>query len=434
MKSYKVIVASCPEYNPETITSILSDALKTLSLQKPLSGNIVIKPNLVMAHPKVATESYTRSEVVEGIIRTILKQGNDINKIDIVEKSGLGTTTATAFRHAGYRKLAKKYKVKLRAMEERPLVRVVLNNGQIHKSIRVIRELAERDFLIFAPKLKTNVLSHAYSGALKLNIGSIDSRERMFHHNCDLHKKMIDVLEIANPDLIVTDGIRFAFGGNQMTQPGMDLGVLIISTNAVAHDMVCARLLNLDPYKIEHIREAIDRGYGPSSFDEIEIAGDLPIKTVQKKTVNLDYGFYPVNEFKCNFKIISGTPYCTGGCQGIFLDWLHMVKDRKLKSLARFPKLTAIVGKVEDRIEDKKIVLVGDCAQASPDIHAKRIIRIKGCPPTHKRIVWDMMVNLFLLAPLVRPSLIWDGFGLYPLKKVKGWLMNLKFKPLKKKI
>lgn len=45
-----------------------------------------------------------------------------------------------------------------------------------------------------------------------------------------------------------------------------------------------------------------------------------------------------------------------------------------------------------------------------------------------------MMVNLFLLAPLVRPSLIWDGFGLYPLKKVKGWLMNLKFKPLKKKI
>lgn len=35
-----------------------------------------------------------------------------------------------------------------------------------------------------------------------------------------------------------------------------------------------------------------------------------------------------------------------------------------------------------------------------------------------------MMVNLFLLAPLVRPSLIIDGFVVYPLKKIKGWLVN----------
>jgi hypothetical protein len=251
----------------------------------------------------------------------------------------------------------------------------------------------------------------------------------MYHHNMDLHKKMIDLLEIANPDLIVTDGIRFAFGGNQMTQHGMQLGALIISTNAVAHDMVCAKMLNLDPFKIEHIKEAMDRGYGPKSFSEIEILGDLPVESVQEKTKNLDYGFYPVDQFKCNFKIISGTPYCTGGCQGIFLDWLHMVKDRKPKTLRRFPQLTALVGKVTQRVEVKTVLLVGDCARASPNIHAKRIIRIKGCPPTHKRIVWDMMVKLFLLAPLVRPSLIWDGFGLYPLKKLKGILINLNFKP-----
>jgi phage pi2 protein 07 len=54
------------------------------------------------------------------------------------------------------------------------------------------------------------------------------------------------------------------------------------------------------------------------------------------------------------------------------------------------------------------------------------VVCIKGCPPSHKRIVWDMMVRYFLLAPLVRPSLIIDGFVLYPLKKFKGWLVNLK--------
>jgi hypothetical protein len=279
--------------------------------------------------------------------------------------------------------------------------------------------------------LKTNVLSQAYSGALKLNIGSIDSKERMYHHNIDLPKKIVDLLEVANPDLIVTDGIRFAYGGNQMTQHGMNLGVLVISTNAVAHDMVCARMLNLDPQKIEHIREAGERGYGPRTFDDIEIIGNEILENVQAQVTNLDFGFYPVDQFKCNFTIHAGTPYCTGGCQGIFLDWLYMVKDRKPKTLKRFPKLTAIVGTMTEKIEDQTVLLIGDCAQASPNIQAQRIIRIKGCPPTHKRIVWDMMVKLRLLAPLVRPSLIWDGFGLYPLKKIKGWLVNLRFKPLR---
>ncbi|MDO9547975.1 MAG: DUF362 domain-containing protein [Candidatus Marinimicrobia bacterium] len=429
MSNYKVFIYACPDYDPDLITGLISETIAMMQLTKPIQGNIVIKPNLVMAHPKVATESYTRCEVIEGIIRTIRKKGSDINRIDIVEKSGLGITTATAFRHAGYRKLRKKYGVGLVAMEESRQVRVGLDNGKIHKSIRVAQALADRDFLIFAPKLKTNVLANAYSGALKLNIGSIDSKERMYHHNMDLNKKMIDVLEVSNPDLIVTDGIRFAFGGNQMTQHGIDLGVLAISANAVAHDMVCAKMLNLDPFQIEHIKEAIDRGYGPKSFGEIEVLGDLSIEDVQKKTKHLDYGFYPVDQFKCNFKIISGTPYCTGGCQGIFLDWLHMVKDRKPKTLERFPKLTALVGKVTEKVEDKTVLLIGDCAQASSNIHAKRIVRIKGCPPTHKRIVWDMMINFLLLAPLVRPSLVWDGFGLYPLKKIKGWLVNLKFRP-----
>jgi uncharacterized protein (DUF362 family) len=60
--------------------------------------------------------------------------------------------------------------------------------------------------------------------ALSNNIGAIDGRERLFHHDRDLHVKIVDLLEAANPDLIVTDGIRMAFGGNQMTEGGADVG------------------------------------------------------------------------------------------------------------------------------------------------------------------------------------------------------------------
>lgn len=426
--SYGVYLGACSDYNAENVASIIEKALGLISLSKPITGKIVIKPNLVLVHPKVATENYTRKEVIEGVLQVIQKRGKGIEKIDIVEKSGLGVTTSAAFRNAGYRELTRKYPVKLRAMEERRRTTVVLEKGRVHSHLSIAKEMAERDFLVFVPKFKTNVLTHAYTGALKLNIGTIDSSERLLHHNHRLDAKIVDILEAANPDLIVTDGIRLSFGGNQMTQQGIGFGVIAVSTNAVAHDIVCARLLGLDPFKIGHIREAVERGYGPSSEEEIEIFGDFPVEKGPELCKELDFGFFPVGRFPCNFDIRSGVPYCTGGCQGIFLDWLHMVKDRKPKRLKSFPKIPVLLGRVDEEVEAKRVLLVGDCAMASSRVRAKVVRRISGCPPSHKWIVWNMMVKFRLFAPLVLPSLIYDGFILYPLKKFKGWLMNFKYK------
>lgn len=432
MKEYTVYLGSCDSYNPDAAADVIRSALDHVSLEKPIGGKVVIKPNLVMAHPKVATENYTRKEIAEGILKVVLEKGVDLEKVDVVEKSGLGITTSGAYRNAGYRKMVKNYKkngkcpVNLRGMEERRRSTVVLEKGNLHSFISIAREIAERDFLIFAPKFKTNVLSHAYSGALKLNIGTIDSKERLQYHHHQLHVKIVDILEAANPDLIVTDGIRLSFGGNQMTQKGTDVGVIAVSTNAVAHDMVCAKLLNLDPFKIEHIKEAMDRGYGPTSFDQIRIVGDFPVEKAQTITRSLDFGFYPVHQFKSNLDIRSGTPYCTGGCHGIFLDWLHMIRDRKPNRLKRFPNITVVIGRVNEPIEAKRLLLVGECAKASPHIKGKKVVRMRGCPPSHKWIVLVMLLRFGLFAPLVLPSLIIDGFGIYPWKKVKGWFANRK--------
>ncbi|MBN1997488.1 DUF362 domain-containing protein [candidate division KSB1 bacterium] len=420
----KVFLASCEGYDPPAIAQKIKTAVNTIAPKLHITGRVVIKPNLVMAHPKVATEGYTRAEVIEGLLQ-VLQEYTGITQTAVVEKSGLGVSTSYMYRNAGYRALRKKYGIRLVSMEESHKRIVVANKARLQYYFTVAREMAQREFLIFVPKLKTNVLSHAYSGAIKLNIGTIDSAERLFHHNRDLPIKLADLLEIANPNLIVTDGIRMAFGGNQMTQHGTDLGVLVISTNVVAHDMVCAHLLNLDPLKIEHIREAAYRGFGPSSLNEIEIIGDYPVHRAQSKTRDLDFGFCPVHQFKSNFAIQTGKPYCIAGCQGIFLDWLYMINDRKPKLLKKFPKLTVLIGKC-GAVHADRILLVGNCACASRPLKAKRITRIHGCPPSHKRIVWDMMIGYGIFNPLVRPSLIWDAYIRYPFKKLKGWFLNLK--------
>ena len=132
MPDYRVYLGSCSTYDPDGIKTILQSALKELPLDKPITGNVVIKPNLVMAHPKVATDGYSRPEVIEAILRFIHTDGKGVASIDIVEKSGLGVTTASMFRWAGYRKLIRKYPVHLRAMEERPQSTVVLHKGKVH--------------------------------------------------------------------------------------------------------------------------------------------------------------------------------------------------------------------------------------------------------------------------------------------------------------
>jgi len=363
---YTVYLDRCPQYDSENIYEVLQSALSVIPLLRKISGKIVIKPNLVLAHPRIATDGFTRAEVIESVLKLIESQAPDNTSIEIVEKAGLGVTTASMFRWAGYKKLTRKYPVRLCSMEESKQSILVLKNSKTHKHITVSRSMADRDFLIFIPKLKTNVLSQGYTGAMKLNMGSIDSRERIQFHDYRLPQKIVDLLEYLNPDLIVTDGVRFSYGGNQMTQKGMNFGLIAVCTNAVAHDMVCAKLLGHEPMQITHIREAVERGYGPNSI----------------------------------FK--------------------------------RFPQLDVVIGKIEKKLNVSKVLLIGDCAQASVGIEADRVIRIKGCPPTHKRIIWDMMVKLFLLAPLVRPSLIIDGFILYPIKKLKGWLVNLNYKPLQR--
>lgn len=425
MSKYKVYLGSCPHYKTNQLQSVINKGMNHIELNQPIIGHVVIKPNLVMAHPVIAPSGFTRSEVVEGLLKILRDQFKDIQQIDIVEKSGLGVTTAKMFKNAGYNRLKKKYNIRLRAMEENPQVRVKLTNGKVHQSVNVAREMLQKDFLIFMPKLKSNVLSHGLSAALKLNIGTIDSKERLHRHHYDLPAKIVDLLEIANPDLIVTDGIRMAYGGNQMTQHGKDLGLIAISNNAVAHDIVCAHCLNLDPMKIDHIKEAVDRGFGPASLKEIEILGDYPIHKAQSIVSEIDLGFLPVDQVQSPMHVYSGTPYCVGGCHGIFLDWIYMIKDRKPKLFKKLPALNIVIGKVEENIKKGQIVFIGNCAKQSNLSSGGRKVWIKGCPPSHKRIVWDMLVNFLIFNPLVRVELVIDAYLMYPIKKVKGWLLNL---------
>jgi len=409
MKKPIVILRRAPAYDPAAIEKIIREGLEELDLSSRVKGRLTIKPNVVMAHPKVTPSAFTRPEFLEGLIRA-LKSNAGVEEITVAEKCGAAIPTSRMFRRAGYYKLKRKLGFRLVPIEEGKRKTVALKKGVVHKTIKTGRDIVENDFLVYAPKLKTNALFQGLTAALKLNIGILCDRERMWNHNYNLDEKIVDLLEVGHPGFIATDAIEISMGGNHLTQHGRHLGLILMSDQPLAHDVVCAHIFHLDPKSIRHLALASARGYGSLELGDIDVTGDISLAEIRRTTEGWDTGYIRVDNVDGNIKVISGEPYCGGGCHGVFLDWLYMIKDRKPKLWKNLPRWTVVIGKYKGDVTADKLLLVGTCTEIQGRVKAKKIRRIKGCPPKHKTLVLLIFLKAGILNPLFRLDLIYDGY------------------------
>ncbi len=409
-KKEKVIIRRSPDYNPEIIKKIVQEGLSEFGLSSKAKGKITIKPNVVMAHHKIAPSAFTRPEFIDGLLGALTDGKKDNPKIVLAEKTGAGIPTTRMFRRAGYYDLKKKYKIKLLPIEESRKKTVRLQRGEVHQEVTTAREIVDNDFLIYAPKLKSNVLCQGLTAAIKLNMGLLLDKKRLWNHNLNLDKKIVDLLEVGFPDFIATDGIEVSLGGNQLTQHGKHLGIILMATDPVAHDVVCSHILHLDPQNIQYLRIAHERGYGSLSLDEIEIEGDISLEEIRQKTKNWDLGVVKVDKVDCNIKTIVGEPYCPGGCHGIFLDWLYMFKDRKPELWKNLPPWTVVIGQYSGDVSASRVMVIGTCSGIQGKVKARKLRKIRGCPPRHKDLVLWFFLKAGILNPLFRFDLIMDAY------------------------
>jgi uncharacterized protein (DUF362 family) len=406
----KVLIRTVPDYDPSLIKQAIQDGLAEFGLSETHPSDITIKPNVVMAHHKIAPSAFTRSEFLDGMIQALLDDKDPSPKITVTEKCGAGIPTSRMFRRAGYYALKKRHHFKLQTIEESKKKKILLQKGKVHDRITTDKKIADTDFLIYTPKLKSNSLTHGLTAAIKLNVGILCDRERMWNHNHRLDEKVVDLLEVGMPDFIATDAVEISMGGNHLTQHGYPLGLIVMATNPVAHDAVCAHMLHLDPARIPHLRLAHERGYGPLDLSSIDILGDISLSAIQEKTKNRKTGFIRVDDVDCNIQVLTGEPYCTGGCHGVFLDWLYMIKDRKPKLWKKLPPWTTVIGKYSGDVTADRVLIIGTCSSVQGRINAKKVRRIKGCPPKHKDLVLWMFLKTGIINPMFRLDLIIDAY------------------------
>ena len=381
MPEHKVIIRRCNEYDPDLISKIIKEGMEELGV-KP-QGNVLLKPNTVIAHQEIFPYAFTRKEFLDGALDATRRVASNIKEISVGERCGITIPTRFCFKNAGYPEVIKKHKAKTYYFDEEKSVPVKLTKeGRLRDRVFIPKSVAQCDFLINLPKFKAHPWTRL-TLSLKNFIGIQDDRHRLVDHNIHLEEKIADLQEVVQPKFIAIDGI--IAGQNMMLTPEpFPLGAIIMGTNSCAVDTVCCHMVSVDPKDLIHLALTSQRGFGPMNLDEIEVSGDYPLDEIQKKTKDFGFCMEKIDDYFRDHKAISctlgefpeGRDYCWGGCPGALQEAMHIFKGFDPDVENKMEKVRVVIGKVIEPLDlekGEKVIFAGDCTSFEGDVNGQKV-------------------------------------------------------------
>lgn len=380
---HKVLIMKCDNYDVDKIAGIVKQGMEELGV-KP-SGNVLLKPNAVLAHPDVFPHACTRQEFLDGVLSATKAMAPDAKEISVGERSGISIPTRFSFKHAGYTKVIRKHKVKTYYFDESVSMPVVLKGpNRLRDQIFIPKPVIKTDFLINLPKFKAHPWCRL-TLSLKNFIGIQDDRHRLVDHNLFLEQKIADLQEVIQPQFIAIDAI--VAGQKMMLTPTpFDMGAIVMGTNSCAVDTVSCHMVNVEPKDLKHLVLTSQNGLGPMDINEIEVGGDFPLDEMQEKTKDFEFCMEHIDDYFnkiSNVKCTVGTfpdkhsaEYCWGGCPGALEEAMHIFKGYYPNVYNDIKKIRYVVGEVEgplDIKDDERLLFVGNCTKWEGQIDGRDV-------------------------------------------------------------
>jgi uncharacterized protein (DUF362 family) len=141
-------------------------------------------------------------------------------------------------------------------------------------------ELLQADFVVSMPKLKT----HHWAGmtcGMKNFFGAVPGAvygwPKNVLHIRGIENSIVDLNATIRPSFAIVDAVTAMEGDGPIMGRPRHMGFIGMSTDVVALDATCARIIGLDPGKMPHIREA-GRFLGNMEVRRIQHRGEQPSK------------------------------------------------------------------------------------------------------------------------------------------------------------
>ena len=273
----EVSIVRCAEYTQDECTRALTQVLEPLGgLEWVQPGmKIVIKANLVsaMKPDKAAT---THPALLAALTRLLIARGASV----VIGDSPGGLYNA-AFLNRVYAATG---------MHEAEEAGAVLNHNfsqntadfpeaHIAKHFTYTAYLDEADAIISFCKLKSHGMM-SLSAATKNLFGVIPGTMKPEYHfrypdPMDFAGMIVDLNSYFKPRLFLVDAVQTMEGNGPTAGTPRYMGALLAGTDCHRVDLVCAKLIGLDPMAVPTLRAAADFGLCPESADEVEVSGSV---------------------------------------------------------------------------------------------------------------------------------------------------------------
>ena len=142
--------------------------------------------------------------------------------------------------------------------------------------IQLPAELLQADFIVSVPKLKTHhwaVMTASMKNFFGVVPGAVYGWPKNILHFHGIENSILDLNATIRPHLAIVDGIVGMEGDGPIMGTPRGLGVIAMGTDLVAVDATCARVIGLDPTRINYLSKA-SRFLGNIDVDRIEQRGE----------------------------------------------------------------------------------------------------------------------------------------------------------------
>ena len=266
----------------DSIQRAIEAAFGHLELEPLVRGRLVaVKPNETWASAEDRT-GVTQPDT----LRAVLRQVKQLGPRELVVTGGAGAAeTDEVFRIAGLMDVVEQEGATFFDHNRPPFSAVTLEYGPDaeargpQRSVMVNPRVLEYETLIALNQLKLHETA-TVTLALK-NIAmsfpaadyyghprSTQQHEQAFFD--DMHSFIAAIAKRFRVDLAITVGHPAMIGTGPLGGHAVETGLVIASTDAVAADVVGAKLLGLGPQAVRHLWEAGRMGLGETSVERIE--------------------------------------------------------------------------------------------------------------------------------------------------------------------
>jgi uncharacterized protein (DUF362 family)/Pyruvate/2-oxoacid:ferredoxin oxidoreductase delta subunit len=273
--SNEVSIVKCDDYTYESVKVAVRASFQHLGgLERFVKRDqkVLIKPNLLSAKdPSRAITTHP------SVVRAVVEEVQKLGAIPLLGDSpgGVDRGITRVWENTKLSEVAGQTGAKLVAFESEGVYPKTTPEG---KTYYIAKPVIDADVIISLAKLKTHTLT-LMTCAVKNMFGSIPGfRKGEYHKEApkpkDFARVIVDIFSLTKPHLTLVDAIVCMDGDGPSSGNPRYAGLILASTDAVALDMVAAKIMGFKDGEIDTTLIAQEKGLGSKSFDQIEIRGE----------------------------------------------------------------------------------------------------------------------------------------------------------------